>query len=115
MSDRLRTLATQAETVPYHATLGIRVDELAADRVRVRIPYADDNSNPGRALHGGVYASAIDAAGVLAAWSGIDDATGDLPRSLHHDLERLVVEHVERHHFAHDPAAVELERDLRRR
>ena len=82
MSDRLRTLATQAEAVPYHATLAIRVDALAADRVRVRIPYTDDNSNPGRALHGGVYASAIDAAGVLAAWGGIDDSTALEPRTL---------------------------------
>jgi uncharacterized protein (TIGR00369 family) len=74
MSDRLARLAAAADATPYHATLGMRVDALAADAVRLRIPYTDDNSNPGRALHGGVYASAIDAAGVLAAWSGVEDA-----------------------------------------
>jgi len=44
------------------------------DGARLRIPYADANSNPGRALHGGVYASAIDAAGALAAQAGVDGA-----------------------------------------
>src|SRR6185369_6074876 len=40
------------------------------DRVRLRLPYADGNSNPGGALHGGVAASTIVAAGALAGWSG---------------------------------------------
>jgi len=77
MTDRLATLAAAAEAVAYHTSLGIRVDQLAADHVRLRIPYKEENSNPGRALHGGVYASAIDVAGVLAAWSGVD-AVADL-------------------------------------
>jgi uncharacterized protein (TIGR00369 family) len=34
------------------------------------VPYKDENSNPGRALHGGVAASTIGIAGVLAASSG---------------------------------------------
>jgi uncharacterized protein (TIGR00369 family) len=38
--------------------------------VRVRVPYKDENSNPGRALHGGVAASTIGIAGALAAWTG---------------------------------------------
>lgn len=63
-----------SDAVPYHASLGIRVDDVAADRVRLRIPYADANSNPGRALHGGVYASAIDVAGALAARAGVEGA-----------------------------------------
>jgi uncharacterized protein (TIGR00369 family) len=60
--------------VPYHASLGILVEEVTADGARLRIPYADANSNPGRALHGGVYASAIDVAGGLAARAGVADA-----------------------------------------
>jgi uncharacterized protein (TIGR00369 family) len=75
----MSALPAAADATPYHAALGMRVDALETDRVRLRIPYADDNSNPGRALHGGVYASAIDAAGVLAAWSGVD-AAGTLDR-----------------------------------
>jgi uncharacterized protein (TIGR00369 family) len=50
------------------------VEELAPDRARIRIPYKDENSNPGRALHGGVAASTIDIAGVLAAATGRSDA-----------------------------------------
>lgn len=69
------------ERTPYHRLLGLRVEELDADRVRLRLPYADGNSNPGGALHGGVAASTIAAAGALAGWSGLrgdpDPATLD--------------------------------------
>jgi uncharacterized protein (TIGR00369 family) len=78
----MSALAAATDATPYHASLGMRVDALDVDRVRLRIPYTDDNSNPGRALHGGVYASAIDAAGVLAAWSGVDDAAALERRTL---------------------------------
>src|SRR5207244_11992043 len=56
---------------PYCARLGIVVEAIALDRARVRVPYQDENSNPGRALHGGVPASTIDIAGVLAAATGL--------------------------------------------
>jgi uncharacterized protein (TIGR00369 family) len=82
MTGALASLAARAETVPYHATLGIRFEDVQTDRVRLRIPYADANSNPGRALHGGVYASAIHAAGVLAAETGIDQAAERETRTL---------------------------------
>jgi uncharacterized protein (TIGR00369 family) len=82
MSGAPGRLAARAEAVPYHASLGIRVEDVESDRVRIRIPYADANSNPGRALHGGVYASAIHAAGVLAAEAGLDDAAERESRTL---------------------------------
>jgi uncharacterized protein (TIGR00369 family) len=69
-------LAARFESMPYCAGLGVQVEELATDRARLRLPYKDENSNPGRALHGGVSASLIDLAGALAAWSGIDDRPG---------------------------------------
>ena len=72
MGDRLHTLATRCEQAPYHTGLGIRVESIEADRVRLRVPFKDDIANPGRALHGGVAASAIDIAGALAAWTGFD-------------------------------------------
>jgi len=62
-----RPLVERAEAVPYHAALGIRVEELTSESVRLRIPYRESNANPGKALHGGVYASAIDVAGALLA------------------------------------------------
>jgi uncharacterized protein (TIGR00369 family) len=73
MSDQLASLAARFEGVPYHQRLGIRVESIEPDRVRLRVPYKDDNSNPGRALHGGVAASTINIAGVLAAWTGIEE------------------------------------------
>jgi len=67
MSDSFSTAAARFAAVPYHAHLGMVVDELDAQAVRLRIPFAEVNANPGRALHGGVYASAIDAAAALLA------------------------------------------------
>lgn len=73
MSDQLASLAARLERVPYIQSLGIRVESIELDRVRLRVPYKDENSNPGRALHGGVAASTINVAGVLAAWTGIEE------------------------------------------
>jgi uncharacterized protein (TIGR00369 family) len=70
------TLTNRYEAIPYCAGLGLRVEAVDADRVRLRLPYRDENSNPGRALHGGVAASLIDIAGGLGAWTGLDDRPG---------------------------------------
>lgn len=75
-STSLAALAGRVEASPYCTALGVRVEELVADRVRLRLPYRDGNSNPGRALHGGVTASLIDIGGALAAWSGVDPRPG---------------------------------------
>jgi uncharacterized protein (TIGR00369 family) len=76
MSAALTRLAADAEAVPYHQSLGVRVETLTAEHARLRVPYRDENSNPGRALHGGVAASLIDIAGVLAARAGGPDGGG---------------------------------------
>ncbi len=70
MADPLAALAARVSETPYCARLGIVVESLVLDRVRIRVPYKEENSNPGRALHGGVAASTIDIAGVLAAATG---------------------------------------------
>lgn len=59
--------AARFAAVPYHAHLGMVVDALDEQSVRLRIPFAESNANPGNALHGGVYASAIEAAAALLA------------------------------------------------
>jgi len=69
-------LRARFEQVPYHVSLGVGVEAVELDRARLRIPYKDENSNPGRALHGGVSASTIAIAGVLAAWTGLEDRPG---------------------------------------
>ena len=67
MNDPLAAVAARFAAVPYHAQLGLRVDAFDAQSVRLHIPFAEANANPGNALHGGLYASAIDAAAALLA------------------------------------------------
>ncbi len=45
------------EESPYSRFLGIRLDHLDETSVRLVLPYRDENSNPGKALHGGCAAS----------------------------------------------------------
>jgi len=45
------------EKSPYSATLGIGVVECSEEGAILSLPYKDENSNPGRALHGGCAAS----------------------------------------------------------
>jgi len=88
MTELFTQLAERWERVPYHARLGIRVEVIEPERVRLRVPYCDDNSNPGRALHGGVAASTINVAGALAAWTKLADTptleTGTLDLSVNY-------------------------------
>jgi len=67
VNDQYSGLASETESAPYNAGLGIRVEAITNDAVRLRVPYKDENSNPGQALHGGVAASTIDIAGALVA------------------------------------------------
>ncbi len=62
------------EETPYAQRLGARVERLEADRARLALPYLEANSNPGKALHGGIHASLLCFAGSLAAESGLDPA-----------------------------------------
>ena len=45
------------ENSPYSRYLGVRLESLEADHARLLLPYKDENSNPGKALHGGCAAS----------------------------------------------------------
>lgn len=76
MEAALADLARRFESAPYNARLGIRVESVEPERVRVRVPYKDENSNPGRALHGGVAASTIDITGALAARASFGGKAG---------------------------------------
>jgi uncharacterized protein (TIGR00369 family) len=72
----LDQLKARAERTPYLEALGVRVESVTADRVQLRIPFKDENSNPGRALHGGVSASAINIGGALAASTAVEERPG---------------------------------------
>lgn len=54
----------------FEQWLGVRVLESAADRWRIELPYKEENSNPGKQVHGGVVASAMIVAAELAALAG---------------------------------------------
>ncbi|HZP43191.1 MAG TPA: PaaI family thioesterase [Candidatus Binatia bacterium] len=76
MTGRFAPLAARVEDAPYPRALGVRVEAVDEAGARLRVPYKDENSNPGRALHGGVPASAIAIAGALAARAGLEDGSG---------------------------------------
>ena len=54
----------------YGRELGLVVESVDESSARLRLPYRDENSNPGKALHGGVAASLIDIAGGLVSLAG---------------------------------------------
>lgn len=57
---------------PLARRLGIELESFARDRVRLRLPYRDDNVTLANMVHGGAIATLIDVAGAAAAASGID-------------------------------------------
>jgi len=67
MGNSYDQIASACVAAPYNSGLGIRVESVSPEAVRLRVLYKDENSNPGQALHGGVAASTIDIAGALVA------------------------------------------------
>ncbi len=63
---------------PYLRSLGLWIDRAGDDGAVVRLPFRDDNANAGGVLHGGVVASVLDTAGVLAASGDVASETLDL-------------------------------------
>jgi uncharacterized protein (TIGR00369 family) len=61
---------------PYAALLGVRLEEAAEGRVRVRVPYRSDLTTFGDTVHGGVLAGAIDVAATAAFWASGSIAPG---------------------------------------
>jgi 1,4-dihydroxy-2-naphthoyl-CoA hydrolase len=53
----MESIRAWVEDSSFGAGLGVRLVEVAADHVVVRLPFIDANSNPGGALHGGCAAS----------------------------------------------------------
>ena len=57
---------------PLAGLLGLRVETIEADRVRLRLPYRPEVTTVGDLVHGGAIAALVDAAATAAAWSGAD-------------------------------------------
>ncbi len=64
------------EESPFTRSLGVRVEELGEDRVRLRLPYRDENANPGGALHGGCAASLGAIGGQALARAALGEGSG---------------------------------------
>ena len=65
------------EESPYSEALGTRLESIDESSAHIVLPYRDDNSNPGGALHGGCAASlaAIGAQSVTRAAMGDETKT----------------------------------------
>ena len=59
------------EKSPYSAFLGVQVESIDENAARLVMPYRDENSNPGRVLHGGCAASLGAIAGQAIARASI--------------------------------------------
>lgn len=68
----MESIRRWVEESPYTEALGAQLDEIDESSARVRLPYRDENSNPGGALHGGCAASlaAVGAQAVTRAAMG---------------------------------------------
>ncbi len=64
------------EQSPYAQFLGVRLDHLDESSARILLPYKDDNSNPGQALHGGCAASLGGICGQAIAQAALGEGTG---------------------------------------
>lgn len=73
MNDHIRRWVEES---PYGEALGIRLDELGETTARLLLPYKDDNSNPGQALHGGCAASLGAVGGQVLARAALGPESG---------------------------------------
>jgi uncharacterized protein (TIGR00369 family) len=64
------------ESSPYARALGVRVEEVGAAAARLRLPFAETNTNPGQVLHGGVSASLCALGGQAVARAVLGEGAG---------------------------------------
>ena len=84
MADPAGKLAERLVSAPYVRFVGAALDAIEPGRVRLRLAARDDTGNRSGSLHGGVTASLLDVAGMVAAQSVPRDA--DDPRASTIDL-----------------------------
>lgn len=57
---------------PFARVLGVVVDRIDVDRVRLTLPYRDDVTTIGDLVHGGAIAGLVDVAATAACWASPD-------------------------------------------
>lgn len=65
----LQRLSRVISAMPFSAHLGMAFVEAGDGWVKLRLPFKDENTTAGGALHGGAIASLIDTTGSMAAWT----------------------------------------------
>ena len=60
---------------PLGRLLGMEVESVERDRVRIRLPFHAEVTTVGDIVHGGALSAVADAAATAAAWSGADLST----------------------------------------
>jgi uncharacterized protein (TIGR00369 family) len=75
--DQLRSLIeTFIVGAPYGRRLGVALEAVEDDRVRIRLPYVEDNTTIADVVHGGAIASLVDVAATAACWASPRVAPG---------------------------------------
>lgn len=74
---------------PFARELGLEIEDIGAGTAVVRIPFRDEIVTIEDTVHGGVLASLIDVAAMVAAWSG-----AEIPESLRGSTVSLSVNYV---------------------
>ncbi|HIF99187.1 MAG TPA: PaaI family thioesterase [Myxococcales bacterium] len=76
----MESIRIWVENSPYTRTLGARLDAVETDSdqttARILLPFRDENSNPGGALHGGCAASLAAVGGQCVARAAMGEETG---------------------------------------
>jgi uncharacterized protein (TIGR00369 family) len=71
-------VTTFMEQSPFGTGVGLRLDHIEADRVRVALPYREAVTTIADVVHGGAISTLIDVAATAATWSGAEPT--DNPR-----------------------------------
>ena len=67
------------EKSPYTAFLGVELEAISEEAATLALPYKDENSNPGKALHGGCAASLGAVGGQAVARAALAISIGSTP------------------------------------
>ena len=76
MEENAAAIREWVEDSPYSRFLGVRLEALNENGARLLLPYRDENSHPGKALHGGCAASLAAIGGEAVARAALGPASG---------------------------------------
>jgi uncharacterized protein (TIGR00369 family) len=78
---------------PYGALLGVHLEAVEPDRVRVRLPFRPEVTTVVDVVHGGAIASLVDVAATAAVWSGVDPSTTSRGTTIGFSVSFLALAH----------------------